>query len=126
MIGEATVDAVGDTGRVVPVGVAARPSADPLAAFAVVLSGLPISHHRRLALMLAQLGMLITVACMPVSIAGMNIGLTTALAGALVMRAPVHRCAGAQCYLAYLVWLLFWCQGDRLRRGRAGPGRTDR
>jgi O-antigen ligase len=43
-----------------------------------------------------------------VSIAGVNIGLATALAGALGVLAPWHRCVAAWCYLANLAWMALW------------------
>lgn len=91
----------------------AIPPTDPLAGFAAVMTALPAGHWRRRALGLAQLGMLVAVASLPVSIAGMNVGLTAALVGALVARAPLHRCTGAWCYLAYVLWLGLWfaCNG---------------
>lgn len=103
---DATAEAIGASAApAVPVPVI---QPDPMADFAAMMSALPMRHHRRLGLALSQFGMLITVACLPVSIAGMNIGLTTALVGAVVARAPLHRCVGAWCYLAYLIWLTLW------------------
>lgn len=49
-------------------------------------------------------GMVALVAALPVSIALMNIGLTTAWIGALLCRAPVHRTVGFWWGIAYAGW----------------------
>lgn len=64
---------------------------DALSIFGETLTRLPATHPRRIGLLLAQLGLLLTVGGFCVSIVAMNIGLVTSLAGCLLAGAPLHR-----------------------------------
>ena len=78
---------------------------DALDQFADRIAVLPIRHPRRVAIMLAHLGLLITVASFSISIAGMNAGLAACLAGCLFAGAPLHRCIGVVPLVAFVGWL---------------------
>jgi O-antigen ligase len=79
---------------------------DPVVAFGEFLYTLPIRNPRRLGLLLAQLGLVITTASFCISIAGMNIGLISGLIGCLIARAPLHRLIGVWPFLVTFVGLL--------------------
>jgi O-antigen ligase len=78
---------------------------DPLATFAAAMAALPSRHPRRLALLLAQVGLFVAVGCFSLSIAGMNIGLVTCLIGCVLAGAPLHRCLCLWPYLIFCVWM---------------------
>jgi O-Antigen ligase len=73
---------------------------DAVSRFALNIAALPSRHIRRLAINFAQCGLLLTVVCFPLSIAGMNLGLMIMAVGCLAAGAPLHRCVGFFCYLA--------------------------
>lgn len=81
------------------------PGIDHLGLFAARLATLPNRSVPRIGLLLAQLGLLITVACFCISIAGMNIGLAIGLVGCLLAGAPLHRCATVWVLVGYLALL---------------------
>lgn len=90
---------------------------------AVLASGvqwneLPWQHPRRLALGLAQLGLVTILFSVCCSVAGANIGLTAAWAGVLVARLPVHRAIGFWPGMAYILWQV-------ISRFGAQPGSAD-
>jgi O-Antigen ligase len=80
-------------------------NADPLATFAESMAALPNRHPRRLALLMAQVGLFVAVGCFSLSIAGMNMGLAACLLGCLLAGAPLHRCLCLWPYLAFSAWL---------------------
>src|ERR1043165_986516 len=82
------------------------PSDDTLGSFALSVAQLRPSHPRRLGLVLAQLGLLVTAGGFCISIVAMNIGLIASLVGCLVARAPLHRLPTCWAFLIYLMALM--------------------
>jgi hypothetical protein len=73
--------------------------------FIATMANLPSRHPRRLALVLAQIGLFVTVLSFGISIAGMNIGIFTCLVGCIGAGAPLHRLVAVWAYLAYVALL---------------------
>ncbi len=72
--------------------------------FDAELAALPDRHPRRIGLWLMRVGVMALVAGIPFSLALMNIGLGTALAGAVLARAPLHILPGFWFGVAFAGW----------------------
>jgi len=79
---------------------------DSLASYMQHLATLGPRHPRRIGLLFIQLGLLITACFSCISIAAMNVGLITAIFGALLALVPIHRCIGFWPGIAMVLWML--------------------
>ena len=79
---------------------------DPLAGFFTHLANLPATHHRRIGLLLMQVGAAAALAALCLGMAVMHMAFGLAALGMLLARPPLHRLPGFWLATAFAAWQL--------------------